>query len=183
MTSFFRENITIKKAVILSVLFALFILLVNSWKYIKGTYDIEYLHYHYGILINSIVHLLGITLFFKHFKIRDALVFRKVKPKFYIISIILGVVYVFSQKWLNYLYDFIVGTDFAEMTLFDFSEIKYRVKANLFAIAFLAPIFEELFFRNYIQRGLDNFYNNPLISIGVSTLLFTLIHLPDIHLM
>lgn len=180
MNSFLRNNITIFKAVVFSVLLKIFIEGISSWKYIKGIYEVEYIYYYYGTFINSVVHLVVIVLFFHYLKIKD--VFRKANIKFYIISVLLGILYVFSQKWLNYLYDFVAGTNYSELTYFDFSNQKYKVNLNLFGVVFLAPIFEELFFRSYIQKKLEEFYNKPIISITISTLLFSLLHLPNIHL-
>ena len=81
---------------------------------------------------------------------------------------------------MNYVYDVIAGMNFASNTTYDFNFELNKFTLNLFAIVVLLPIAEELFFRSYIQNGLQKNYK-PLVSIGVSSLLFTLLHLPNLH--
>ncbi|MFB9053072.1 lysostaphin resistance A-like protein [Formosa undariae] len=52
---------------------------------------------------------------------------------------------------------------------------------SVIASIFVVPITEELFFRNYILRGLLQNYK-PIIAIILSSLMFAFIHIPFISL-
>ncbi len=54
--------------------------------------------------------------------------------------------------------------------------IQYPVAMSV-SIAIMAPIFEELFFRGFILKGLLNQTQKPALSIVISALIFALVHI------
>ena len=170
------NKISIPIALICVIVFRLFIDLIGiiiinlNIENVVLTYDLKY-------LIFSIVELFGVLIFFLYV---DKKVFKpsNISYLYYFAAILLAFVYVFSQEWLNMFYDWVFKTNYSGLVKYEFI-----VPANsklLIAQVLLGPIAEELFFRNLIQKGLHKHYN-PLIAIIVSSILFALIHIPDIH--
>lgn len=123
--------------------------------------------------INDVIVLIASVLLFKYFHQTSTLEFKKTNLKFIILAVILGIGYVFFQALLNCIYYF----DFTS----DFYEYKFTLE-NLYTFTaissvLIVPIYEELFFRNYIQRKLSKEYK-PYVAIFFASLLFALIHLP-----
>ncbi|WP_416382063.1 CPBP family intramembrane glutamic endopeptidase [Maribacter sp. BPC-D8] len=52
------------------------------------------------------------------------------------------------------------------------------MKLNSIASILIIPFSEEFFFRNYIQKGLQEKYS-PILSIFITSFLFGIIHLTD----
>lgn len=67
--------------------------------------------------------------------------------------------------------------DATEMSILSRDKINSRPDAFVFIYMVIAvPVFEELFFRGFILGGLLKRYS-PIISIGISSLLFATIHI------
>lgn len=172
---------TIARAIFHSILFKLFIQITTVWVLLRRFFDIDIVKQEYGVFINSTIELIGIIIFFHLIKIGKDLIPKKTSALYYLIAIILGFLYVYSQRWLNFIYDVMADTNFTDLTTYKFDFTYDKVSLNSFAIMILLPISEEIFFRSYIQKGLQKKYD-PLVSIGVSTTLFALLHLPNMYL-
>jgi len=90
------------------------------------------------------------------------------------IAIVLGISYVIFQEYLIDFYFWVIN----EPRLY-ISEFKLKNAFEYFDLptVLMFPIIEEFFFRRYIQDKLQKDYR-PIITIGVTTLLFTMIHTP-----
>lgn len=92
-------------------------------------------------------------------------------------AIALGLGYVFVQTPLNFLYNGIFNQDI----IINYDFISTIKSSHLLGVILIIPISEELFFRQYIQKGVaENF--NPIIAIIISSILFAAVHLPYIGL-
>jgi membrane protease YdiL (CAAX protease family) len=165
---------TITKSIIATVLFILFTGLIGMWEVLELSMDISVLTNNYYILISGLIEILLITLFFiKLFGIKN-LIPQKTQITYYLLAFLLGSCYTFIQTPLNFIYDLIFSSD--HDIIYDF-DMKRILTFNSFSVILLIPISEELFFRHYIQKGLQVNYT-PYIAIGLTSLLFALIHLP-----
>lgn len=169
---------TILKAILSSVLFILFIHLTVVWSFLNYFNNKSQFINDYKLIISSTLILTNVIILFILLKKTDSLIPKKTSFKYYVIAIILGFLFVLSQKWLNYIYDFFANTNLSPLTTYNFAIRKFTY--NSFASIIILPIAEEFFFRNYIQKGLQEKYK-PFISIIVSSILFALAHLPNIH--
>lgn len=171
---------TISKSILYTIFFFLFVQLTAIWVILNSFLDIQFLINDYNYFVSGMLEITGVILFFFLMKKQKSLIQKNTPIVYCLFAVVLGVLYVFAQKWLNYIYDVFANTDFANQTTYnlDFSLDKFTL--NTVAIIVLLPISEELFFRSYIQNGLQKNYK-PLISIGVSSLLFSLLHLPNVH--
>jgi len=170
----------IQKSLLYTFFFFLFVQVTAIWVSLNSITDIQFLIDDYNYFVSATIELIGIIIFFFVIKEQRKLIPKRTSIIYYILAVICAALYAFFQKWLNYVYDIIAGTDFASNTTYDFNFEPNKFTFNLFAIVVLLPIAEELFFRGYIQNGLQKNYK-PLVSIGTSSLLFTLLHLPNIH--
>jgi len=169
-------KVTIIGAIVSTILFRGFILLIGK---IISDLQIERLIFDidFRFLIFSIIELIGILVFFYIIN-KQLLIPKSTNFVYYILAIVLAVIYVFSHKYLNWFYDFIFTTDYFHKMKPGF---KVPIHTNLLiARVFLIPISEELFFRKFIQKGLQDYYNG-YIAIIISCLLFTIVHLSDFH--
>lgn len=162
----------IQKAIILTVLYIFFIEFVPVWILLMEYMGIEdYDSYYY--FINGGIQVIIVFLFIKIMSPNE--LFQNTNFKWYIIAFVLGGIFVWIQTPLNWVYNFIAGTEYS--IVYDFEGYKQIDNLNYVAIIFLIPIGEELFFRQYIQKGLQIRFK-PIIAIGIASLLFASIHLP-----
>ncbi len=175
-------EISIINAIFFTLCFKFLIQMSSFWYYFKGLFNTETLYIKYGIFINSFFELLFVVLIFYYLKLKHVFEFKRVSFWYYITAFLLGVVYVFSQKWLNYAHDYFFSTNYGDNTIYQFRDLKSKVSTNLIGMGIFIPLAEELFFRNFIQKGLEKKYSNKILSLVIVTCLFTLIHLPDYFL-
>ena len=160
------------KAISLTILYYLLIELIGFWILLfpdemENLVFIKSLHF-----INSIVTLIFLLLIFKSFKQNDLIKFKKTNSNYYFIAFILGIGFVFFQSILNIFYNLELSSE-----LFDYDfNLDKLTSLNVIASILIVPITEELFFRNYILRGLLENYK-PLLAIILSSLLFAFIHI------
>lgn len=171
---------SIQKSLLYTLLFFLLIQVTAIWVSLNSFIDIQLLINDYNYFISGIIEFIGVIIFFFLIKNQKALIPKRTSIIYYLLAVICAILYTYSQKWLNYIYDVFGDTNFATQTTYDFNFGLDRFTLNLFAIVVVLPISEELFFRNYIQNGLQKKYK-PLVSIGISSVLFSLLHLPNIH--
>jgi len=169
----------ILNAILLTLAWMLFIELINAWTllipadWVFSESIIKVSH-----LISYLVVLFAMILLFKIFKQPEALTVSKAKPTFYVIGIMSGIAFVFLQSILLTFYFQEISSEFFR---WDFSlELLTTLPFFIIGSVLIVPITEELFFRNFILRGLLK--NNDTISaILISSLLFSFVHIPFIN--
>jgi CAAX protease family protein len=167
----------LSKAILFTVLYFIVIQIEGFWILIIPEKP-EYLNFlNASLLINSIITLIILTLLFRIFKRADLLIFDKTKSKFYLLAVALGIAFVFFQPFLNIMYYQEFQTDLFNI---DFN-IQTLSSPSVLASILFVPITEELFFRNYIQRGLAVKFNVAK-SIIITSILFSFIHIPFVSL-
>ncbi|MCD2259780.1 CPBP family intramembrane glutamic endopeptidase [Psychroserpens luteolus] len=135
--------------------------------------DMFHRAYKYALLATTIVEAAAIFyLLFLIYK-KKLLYFFKVPYRLSFIAISLGAAFVFIQTPLNIIYNAIFNTD--HNIIYDFVMTKTSQRESLATVLFI-PLAEELFFRGYIQQGLNK-YMKPVFAILISSVLFSLIHL------
>jgi len=170
-----KELINIPKVILATLIYVIGIELIGSWFFLAEAIEFEnYLKYYY--LIQGILHLIAILIFIYFIKNRTLNnLIKKTHYKWYLFSLILGISFVFMQSSLNWIYNFIFGTDYSIVYRFD-GLPKFR-NINLITLILLIPISEELFFREYIQNKLQK-KMNIFIAVLLASLLFASIHSP-----
>ena len=159
------------KSVLLTFIFYISLGVLGSW-ILLIPYDSEYSDLlKFSRLIDSIVALIFLMLIFKLINRTDLLKLDKTNAKYYFISIILGIGFVFFQSFLNIIYYQEVSIDIFK---FDFT-LQQLTFLNILSSILIIPITEELFFRNYLQNELIKYYK-PLNAILLSSILFAFIH-------
>jgi CAAX protease family protein len=131
-------------------------------------------YYKYFFSFYSIIELFLIFLFvfiIRKKRINESF---KVSKKYSFTAIALGFAYVFIQTPLNFIYNNLFNQN--EVIIYDFVMTDITIW-KFFGVVLFIPIAEEMFFREFIQKGLDNL-NKPIVSIILSSLLFAFIHLP-----
>ena len=163
------------KAILLNISYYLLLEFIGLWILLIPE-KIEYLELIKAYrFINSIVLLIFVILILKSIKEPNVLKFKKTDTKYYLITLILGIGFVFFQSILNIFY-----YQEASSELFDYDFTLERLTSlSVIASILFIPITEELFFRNYILRGLLKNYK-PLTAIILSSSLFAFIHIPFI---
>jgi len=161
------------KAILLTILYYIILELIGCWILLIPD-EMEYLElFKISRLITSMITITFLVLIFKSFKQSDSLKFNKTDPKYYLISAMLGIGFVFFQSILNIIYHQEISSEF-----FDFNfNIKRLTSLNVIASILIVPIMEELFFRNYLLRRLLEKYG-PIVAIIISSFLFAFIHIP-----
>ena len=131
----------------------------------------------FSLLVFSIIELIGVLAFLFYLNKR-LLIPKSANFLYYILAVVLAIIYVLAQEWLNIVYDLLFGTNYEELINYSF-KIPVFTKL-LVAQVFIIPIAEELFFRKFIQKGLEECYNG-YIALTLSCLLFTAAHFSDLH--
>ena len=148
--------------------------------------------YQYKIAINEITlfhsllvlstKIILILLIFSFLTKTNTLVFFSIKNiniKKILTTTGLSVAFIFGIEIINY----ILSLGYYNYDLFEYFSTKrnfelWKIPLILSTIIF-SPIIEELFFRGYILTKIKKYFN-PTLSILISSLLFTLVHLPNI---
>ena len=129
------------------------------------------------LLLIAIIELIGVLVFFFYLN-KKLLIPKPTNFIYYLLPFLLAVIYVFSQDYLSWFYDLVFNTNYYPKI-----DTGFRAPIHIkliIARALLIPIAEELFFRKFIQKGLQECYNG-YIALIVSCLLFTLAHCSDFH--
>lgn len=127
-------------------------------------------------LINGFSELFFVVLLLYLISGKKAIIPAVTEGRYYALGIIGGIAFIFLQSPLKSLYTLITGVEVG--INYDFDLIQTFQPASI-AIILFYPIAEELFFRGYIQRKLQEDYSG-LFAIVFSALLFACIHLPFI---
>lgn len=143
------------------------------WLLIDSLFDIREIANSYYPLINGIIEITLISSFLIKAQGADSFSPSRTHPKYYIIAILIGLSQPFIVSIIDSAYDFtnyITWKDILEGYSID------SLTINSISLVLLIPISEELFFRKYIQGGLQKKYK-PHLAILVSSILFSFIHL------
>ncbi len=165
----------ISKATLATLLYVIGIELVGSWYYVAEFIEYGNCHNYYLLIQGALQFIVVVAFiyFIKHWTLEN--IIKKTNHKWYLLGVILGISFVFLQSPLNWVYNFSFGTDYHIIYRFD-GLPKFK-NINFISSIFLIPIAEELFFRGYIQRGLQKSIN-VYSAIIIASFLFALIHSP-----
>lgn len=137
-----------------------------------GYYSVSYFY-------SGLLSLLLIYLLLKRINI-GGLIFKITDKKWLIISFFLGILFKFILIPLNLIYDWITNESHTIKLENNVQVFISEMSFNHIAFIFLAPITEELFFRDFIQRNLQT-KKSPYYSIMITATLFAVIHLYPIN--
>ena len=145
---------------------------MSLWILIIPKTNYEFLSVNASSLITSIIALILLIIIFRKINKQEILNFNGTKNVCYLFAIILGIGFVMTFPVLNAIYGL------GENEYISSYSISFENLWSLYAIDIIivVPVLEELFFRNYIQKGLSKLYN-PITSIIVTAILFSFIHI------
>jgi membrane protease YdiL (CAAX protease family) len=175
-----NELISIPKAILATLLYLVGIELIGSWIYIVELSEFKNYHNYY-VLIQGALQLITVLIFIYFLKNRTFKhLLKKTHYRWYLLTLILGIGFVFMQTPLNWIYNLLFGTEYSIVYRFDgLSNLK---NINFISIILLIPIGEELFFREYIQNNLQN-KTNRFVAVLIASFLFSSIHAPYMNLL
>lgn len=134
---------------------------------------IEY-NINFYVIINSILKFVVVIIFvYKSGAFKD-ISFTQTRFIFFVFAFVIGSCYSYIQTPLNLLYNALFDTEIS--IIYDFDKISRLWSLSSISIILLDPFIEELFFKQYIQKRLEEKYK-PIIAIGFSALFFSLIHI------
>ncbi|OJJ13956.1 hypothetical protein BKI52_45140 [marine bacterium AO1-C] len=130
---------------------------------------------------NFIHELLTLTLvyfFVRRFRLKDGALIQSTPIYWYLIAVGLAILFIFAMGPLSALFREIIGIKPKVVTHTQSNTSPYTFYYfNFIATALLAPIKEELFFREFQQKWLHQ-KHSPVVVIIVNALLFAAVHLP-----
>ena len=174
-----NKLISIPKAILATLIYVIGTELIGSWFFIAEAIESEN-YYKYYFLIQGTLNLIAVLIFIYFIKNRTLNnLIKKTHYKWYFFALILGISFVFIQSPLNWIYNFLFGTDYSIVYRFD-GLPKFR-NINMISNILLFPISEELFFREYIQNNLQKKMNR-FIAVLLASLVFASIHSPYLNL-
>lgn len=166
---------SIIKAGVATILYVIFIELVSTWAIIPELLG-HTGHFEYYMLIqSSILAILASLIVFVFLKTPFPTFLEKGILKWYVIAFISGVVFLFLQVPLNWIYFELFNEE--HTIVFDFDEYGTLTIIDLLPYVILIPLSEEIFFREIVQKRLRKKLS-AVLAISVSSLLFASIHTP-----
>ncbi|WP_421751198.1 CPBP family intramembrane glutamic endopeptidase [Croceimicrobium sp.] len=164
---------TLLKSLLYTIIFIVFLQVITLWDLLDLVFGDDFKPYNYFAFVNGFLVLIPLM-----FYIKKTQGFQSLKPAqtslyFYPVAFILGVGFIFMQMPLNGILNIVLGIDRAIFTSFQWS---YNFHLNHLGFFLFTPIAEELFFRQIIQKGLQQRYSG-WIAILMSSALFALMHL------
>lgn len=170
---------TILKAILVTLLYIIGIELIGSWSLIKKINGLEILDRYY-FLIQGTLQLIAVSIFIFFIKERTFKnLIKETQRQWYLLALILGISFVFIQTPLNWIYNFMFGTEYYIAYRFD-GLPKFR-DINIVSVILMIPIAEELFFREYVQNNLQK-KTSVIFAVLLASLLFASVHLPYMNL-
>ena len=170
----------ILKAILATLIYLISIELLGAWALIAEALGSEDYYLYYN-LVQGALQFLAVLTFTLIVQRRNLGFWKERIPiAWYLAAASLGVIFVFAQTPLNWLYNTVFQSDYP--IEYNWDGLAQLLNPNTIAIILLAPIAEELFFRNYIQKYLER-RNNALLALICSALLFALIHAPYMNLL
>lgn len=166
------------KPIIYTALYIVFIELIGAWLFIAHSFEVDFL-INYYILINGLITASSLIVFTYFTNNRKLNLPQSSSVKWYLFAIVLGILFVFIQTPLNWIYNFISKENY--YIIYDFDGFENFTDINTLSLIIFLPISEELFFREFLQKNLQK-HANAFVSIGLSSVLFASIHLPYLNL-
>ena len=123
------------------------------------------------------MQMIIVIVYFVLIKRKELFKIEKTKINFYVIAFISASLFIFFQYFLYIFYYLEFSSDLLPSGI----DLKKLMSFNVFTSILIVPITEELFFRNYIQRGLQTKFDYKK-AIIITSILFASIHLPFISL-
>jgi len=164
---------TIQKSILYTTIFYVFIQILSFWILVLPASDYRFLIVKSSPSIDSLLTLFILFIIFKYIDKTDFLKFNRIRIKYLLFAVILGIGFVYIQPILGIIFNHEFSTN-----IYDFKFLFEKLKSiNTLDLILLTPIVEELFFRNLIQKRLSKNYK-PIISIVVTGFLFSMIHIP-----
>lgn len=166
------------KPIIYTVLYVLFIELIGAWLFIADYFEANFLIDYYYFINGSIMasSLIVFTFFANN---RTLKLPQSTSINWYLFSIVFGLLYVFTQTPLNWIYNFLSGENYH--IIYNFDGFGNFTNINVISTIVLIPIAEELFFREFLQKNLQK-RSQAIVAIGLISVLFASIHLPYLNL-
>jgi membrane protease YdiL (CAAX protease family) len=161
------------RPIIYTLLYVIFIEIIGFWVLIAYAFEADLLMEYY-LLINSLIMVVALIIFTYYANSRTLKMPQKTTIDWYLFSILFGVSYIFLQTPLNWFYNLFSTQQYD--IIYEFNGFE-TFNINLLATIILIPIAEELFFREFLQKNLQN-KTRPIVVIGLITVLFAAIHLP-----
>ena len=175
-------NNVFKSLLIVSIATLLYILtieLLSSWTLVLDAIDFEYAYKYYAIIQGSL-QLIAVLIFIYFIKNRSFKhLLKRSSSIWYAVAVILGILFVFFQTPLNWMYNLIFASDYT--ILFRFDGLVNLENPSVLAAVIFGAIAEELFFRAYIQDFLQQRVS-IVLAILTASFLFACIHAPYINL-
>lgn len=168
---------TLFKSIVYTVFLYLIINIISCWLLIEIPLDFEVLLY-FDSFFSPFISLLVLGIYLGLKKDSDFLSVSSSSTKFYVLAALIGIVYVFIQTPLNLIYNALFNTEY----LIEYSFKPLRLLHwSSFSSILIVPIYEEFFFRKFIQNDLQKSYH-PFLAILFTCTLFASVHLPFHHL-
>jgi len=168
----------IGQAILSTILLIVASALVELWAIIPIV-DKQLVHIaRYYNFINGLLTLTLVYFFVKRFRLKDGALIRSTPVYWYLIAIGLAVLFIFAIGPLSTLFREIIGIKPKVVTHTHPGNFPYTFYYfNFIAAAIIAPIKEELFFREFQQKWLHQ-KHSPIVVIIANALLFAAVHLP-----
>ena len=170
---------SIWKAIWVTVLFTIITYIVLILLLIPKFYiDFKNIYYYFLITVEILTHLISFYIIQKLFikkSIYGSLTNTSIPKKYLLILLIITIGEILLSKLFIDLNDFIFSIPRHISSHKNYPPLLYFL-LKIIKGCILAPILEELYFRNFIQKKLNEKYSN-FIAIFISSLLFSLSHM------
>lgn len=166
------------RPIIYTILYIVFIELIGAWLFIADYFEADSL-INYYILINGLIMASCLIVFTFFTNNRKLNLPQSSSVNWYLFAIVFGLLFVFIQTPLNWIYNFISNEN--HYIIYDFDGFGNFSNINIISTIILIPISEELFFREFLQKNLQK-HSSAIVSIGFTSVLFASIHLPYLNL-
>jgi membrane protease YdiL (CAAX protease family) len=163
------------KPIIYTTLYIIFIELIGAWVYIADYFEADFLIYDYYYFINGLIMATSLIIFTFLANKRKLKLPQSTSSKWYTLAILVGLLYVFVQTPLNWVFNLGSGENYD--IIYDFDGFGNFTSINIISSVLLIPITEELFFREFLQKHLQK-HTRVFVAIGLTSILFASIHLP-----
>ncbi|MDX2361946.1 MAG: type II CAAX endopeptidase family protein [Crocinitomicaceae bacterium] len=162
------------KPIIYTLLYIVFIELIAAWLFIADYFEADFL-YDFYLLINGLIMASALIVFTFLAKNRKSKLPQSTSINWYVLSAVVGLLYVFVQTPLNWVYNLLSNEQYN--IIYEFKGFGIFTDINILSTIVLIPIAEELFFREFIQKNLQK-HTRAIVAIVLTSILFASIHLP-----
>lgn len=167
------------KCALALILYWIGIEVISLWSLLAALEGFHFLFSYYQF-IQGTLQAAAVLLFIQLFTSSKLKSLPQPTPKiWYLAAAGLSTTFIFAREVLSRFYTVITGTEY--LVGYEFNGLQRFAELNILSTILLAPIGEELFFRQYIQKALQNSYK-PILAIAATTFLFTCIHIDILSL-